>query len=226
MKPETKNKIIDEANGSKNFFESLPTQIKNFTLKKIFSEDDDKFIYFSYENFESHRGLTAYFHEETQEYKIRVKIGFNEFCLTKFFTGNFSDYCKIISSELENIIESFSVNNSESNPIVREKNFSAWEYGKNLPKKIFDFELFISPQNPIEFTNGSYIIINYSDFKSSSDFTISYNIYTENFSAEFTENHVPHVTYLFDSDNLDELEKKLAKNLHAEISRIHENLSN
>lgn len=222
MKIETKNKIISETNEFKDFFENLPTELKNFTLKKIFSEDDDKFIYFSYENSENHRGLTAYFHEETQEYKLRMKIGFNEFCLTKFFTENFSDYRKIISDNLENILE----NHGNLNPIVRKKNFPAWEYGKNLPKKIFDFELFISPQNPVEFTNGSFIIINYSNFKSKSDFTISYNIYQENFSAEFTENLTPHVTYLFDSENLAELEKKLEKNLYSEISKIQKNSQN
>lgn len=224
MKTELKNKIIAEKDSSASFFENLPKEIQNFTLKKIFAEDEDKFIYFSYENFEIHRGLTAYFHEETQEYKIRVKIGLNEFCLTKFFTANFSDYQEIISAELEKIIENLSENHSVENLLVKEKNFSAWEYGKNLPKNICGFELFVSPQNPVEFTNGSYIIINYSDFDSESDFTICYNVYTENFSAEFTERRVPHVSYLFDSENLTELEKKLEKNLSEEIASIRKDL--
>lgn len=220
MKVDLKNKIIAESNESANFFDNLPAKIQNFTLKKIFAEDDDKFIYFSYENSENHRGLTAYFHEETQEYKIREKIGLNEFCLPKFFTENFAEYQEIISAELEKILENLAENHAVENPLIKEKNFPAWKYGETLPKKISDFELFISPQNPVEYTNGSYIIINYSDFGAASDFTICYNIYTENFSAEFTKNLVPHVSYLFDAYSLEELEKKLEKNLVAEVSKI------
>ena len=223
MKENLKNKIIAEANESANFFDTLPTEIKNFIFRKIFEEVGDKFIYFTYENSECHRSMTAYFHEETQEYKIRVKIGLNEFCLPRFFTENFSDYCKKISAELESIIESISENHSELNHMVTSVNFSEWEYGKNLPKNIGDFELFISPKNPVRFTNGSYIIINYSDFKTKSDFTICYNIYTKNFSAEFTENLVPKVSYLFDSEDLKDLEKKLDENLSAELLRISQN---
>ena len=223
MKEDLKNKIIAEANESANFFDTLPTKIHGFSYRKIFEEDGDKFIYFAYDNFESHRGITAYFHEETQEYKVLMKIGLNEFCLTKFFTENFSDYCKKISDELEKTVENISENNSELNLVARKIKLSAWEYGKNLPQNIGDFELFISPKNPVKFTNGSYIIINYSDFKNNSDFTICYNIYTENFSAEYTENLVPHVSYLFDAENLKDLEKKLHENLSAELLRISQN---
>lgn len=222
MKIDNKNKILAEVQAT-DFFDNLPAEIHGFILKKIFAEDDDKFIYFSYENIKTHRAVTAYFHEETLEYKIRVKVGLNEFCITKFFTNKFDDYCKKISAELDNTIENFSENRAEKNPLIAEKKFAQWAYGKNLPKNISGFELFITPENPVEITNGSFIIINYSDFTAASDFTITYNIYTENFSAELTINHVPQVSYLFDSDNLTELEKNLQDNLSEEISRIGDN---
>ena len=225
MRTDLKNKIAEEIK-SANFFEKLPEEIHGFTLKKIFDESDDKFIYFSYENIKIHRGLTAYFHEETLEYKIRIKIGLNEFCLTAFFNENFSDYCQKVSDELEKILKNLSENQSKINPVVEKKNFSAWNYGKNLPENIAGFELFISPKNPVELTNGSYILINYSDFKTESDFMICYNIYTENFSAELTENHVSQVNYLFDSKNLSELEEKLEQNLFAELSRMRNEIEN
>ena len=222
MKVENKNKILEEVQAT-DFFDKLPAEIHGFTLKKIFAESDDKFIYFSYENIKIHRAVIAYFHEETLEYKIRVRIGLTEFCIDKFFTSNFADYCEKISSELDKIIESFLDNHENQNSLIIEKKIAQWAYGKNLPSKIFNFELFITPQNPVEITNGSFIIINYSDFTAASDFTITYNIYTENFSAEFTKNHVSQVNYIFDSDSLAELEKNLQANLSAEISRISDN---
>lgn len=223
MKVDLKNKISEEAQNT-DFFDTLPEEVDGFILKKIFAEDDDKFIYFRYENEKIHRGLTAYFHGETEEYKIRVKIGLTEFCLTKFFTENFSDYCQKISAELEKILENLSDNQAALSSIIKEKNFADWNYGKNLPQNIAGFELFIAPQNPVEFTNGSYIIINYSDFSAESDFTLCYNIYTENFSGEFTVNRVSQVSYLFDADNLADLEKNLQENLSAELLKIRNNL--
>lgn len=219
MKEELKNKIAAEAEAA-NFFDELPAELLGFTLKKIFADDGDKFIYFTYENFQTHRGLTAYFHDETKEYKVRVKIGLNEFCLTKFFTEDFNQFGEKIFSELENALKSFSENPNEKNPLIKEKNFADWQYGKNLPKNIADFELFITPENPVELTNGDYIIINYSDFSAQSDFNLTYNIYSENFSAELKINRVSQVSYLFDSENLSELEKKLEQNLATELNKL------
>lgn len=224
MKEELKNKIAAEVKAA-NFFDELPTELSGFTLKKIFAEDGDKFIYFTYENLQTHRSLTAYFHEETKEYKVRVKIGLNEFCLTKFFTEDFNQFGEKISAELENALKNFSENPNEKNPLIKEKNFAAWQYGKNLPKNIAGFELFITPENPVEITNGDCIIINYSDFSAQSDFTLVYNTYLENFSVEMKINRVSQVNYLFDSENLNDLEKKLAKNLSTELEHLRQEIS-
>lgn len=223
MKEYLRNKIVDEIEAT-DFFENLPEKIHEFKLKLLFSDDVDKFFYFTYENSENHRALTAYFHEETEEYKIRVKIGLTEFCLTRFFTRDFETFCEKISAFLEMSLEKISVEHVELNPLIESQKISSWAYGKNLPKQIAGFELFISPEKPVEYTNGSYIIINYSDFKNFSDFSLTYNIFTENFSAELTINHVPKVTYLFDAKNLIELEKKLDEHLSAELSKIREQL--
>ena len=223
MKEELKNKIAAEVKAA-NFFDELPAELCGFTLKKIFSAETDKFIYFIYENVSAHRSLTAYFHEETEEYKIRVKTGLNEFCLTKFFTQNFQHFGEMITSELEPTLKKFLENPIESDPLLKEMNFPAWEYAKNLPKNIAGFELFITPENPVAFTNGDYIIINYSDFDAESDFNLTYNVYAGNFSVEIRINGVSQVSYLFDSENLAELEKKLDENLSAELNRMRQEI--
>ena len=204
---------------AKNFFETLPEKILDFDFKKIFAEEDDKFIYFAFENEKMHRNLTAYFHEETEEFKVRVKVGLTEFCLTEFFTEDLNHFAELINLKLESAIKKFSVE-EDSNLLVREKNFSAWEYGKNLPQNLEGFELFISPKKIVPFTNGSHIVINYSDFEKLSDLTIYYNVYGDNFCGEARIKNVPHVLYSFDSANLKELESNLEKNLAAELSAI------
>lgn len=217
MNIELKNKIAVETKSAK-IFETLPADIRGFKLKNIFADDDDKFIFFAYVNENFHRSLSAYFHAETSEYKVRVNIGLNEFCLTRFFTSDFAQFEKILAAELDPAIKNLI--NDEPNPLVEEKNFPAWAYGKNLPNQIGGFELFINPSRPIKFTNGSHIVINYCNFETASDLTIFYNIYGDNFSGEVRISRVPHVSYLFDSENLAELEEKLSAHLVGELERI------
>ena len=224
MKDEIKNKLAAEFKAA-NFFCEIPTEIKGFTLKKILDDAGDKFIYFVYENLDAHKSLTAYFHEETREYKVSVKIGLTEFCLTKFFTEDFTHFKKILTSELEREINNLVAKvAAEDDIFIADQNFSNWIYGQNLPKNLAGFELFIAPKNPVLITNGSYIIINYSDFLNGCDFNIFYNVYGNNFSGESQINGVHHPIYIFDANNLSELEKILSENLQPELEKIRKQI--
>ena len=85
MLPEIKQRIESEIN-EQSFFDDLNDDIHNFTLKKFFNENGNMYDIFSYVNETNHRGLKAYWHAETNEYKVMVNFGLNEFCLTEFFT--------------------------------------------------------------------------------------------------------------------------------------------
>lgn len=214
-----KNKDAALIEQAKEIFAKLPSEICGFELKNIFAEDDDKFIYFAFENEKIHRAVIAYYQEDTKEFKVRTRIGLTEFCLTEFFTDDFDHFGELIFSELENVIKNLSAE-QDLNPLVEAKKFADWEYGKNLPQNLEGFELFISPKNPVPFTNGSHILINYSDFAEKSDLVIYYNVYADNFTGEARIKSVPHVIYSLDSENLQELETKLAENLSAELAAI------
>ena len=220
MKDDTKNKIAAQI-AELHFGENLPAEIEGFTLKKIFAVDDDKFIFFSYGDDENHCALTIYFHEETMEFKVRQKIGLTEFCLTKFFTEDFKIFQRLLDAELDGTIKNLrGIKNKSPNNFLREKKIDTWTYGKNLPATLEGFELFINPAAPVEVTNGSFIVIDYADFASNSDFVIYYNIYSEEFGGESRIDGAPHVTYAFDAKTLDELEDKLKKNLIDELKAI------
>ena len=204
-------------------FENLLAEVEGFALKKIFAVDEDKFIFFSYDNDENHCGLTIYFHEETMEFKVREKIGLTEFCLTKFFTEDFAHFLKLLDIHLDDVLKNLrGFREKNLNPFLREKKIDTWNYGKNLPAMLEGFELFINPAAPVEVTNGSFIIVNYVDFSVNSDFVLYYNIYTDEFSGERRVNGAPQVTYAFDAKTLDELEEKLKKNLLDELRAIRQ----
>ena len=225
MKTELKNKLAAEFEAA-NFFEKIPAEVDDFKLRKVFSDDDDKFYYFTYENFLTHRSLTAYFHTETNEYKVRVKIGLTEFCLTNFFASDIEHFGKILDAELVSALKNLDTPlDADSDIFIAEQNFSTWEYGNNLPKNLEGFELFIEPKNPVRITNGSYIIINYSDFDKNYELNIIYNVYSDTFSGESQIGGVNHPLYIFDAKNLKQLEKILLKNLSAELQNIKQEVS-
>lgn len=215
MKPKFKDRLDAEI-AATDFFNTLPAQIRGFTLTKILAEDGDKFNYFAYEN--GRRSLTAYFHEGTEEYKVRAKIGLSEFCLTDFFTGDFTRFTVNLAASLDTALAKLTA--PADDLLLAEKNLAAWNYAKTLPKNLEGFELFIAPAAPAKFTNGSYIVINYADFTAASDLTIFYNAYTDDFTGETRIRLVPHVSYLFDAATLKDLETALAKNLAAELAKI------
>jgi len=225
MKTELKTKLAAECEAA-DFFSKIPSEIENFTLKKICDDADDKFIYFTFDKPAAHKSLTAYFHEETKEYKVRVKIGLTEFCLTNFFTEDFNLFIKILDAELADAIKNLDTPlDVDADILIAEQNFSAWTYGKELPKNLEGFELFASPTNPIKITNGSYIIINYSDFENERELSIIYNVYSDNFSGESQIGGVNHPLYIFDAKNLKQLEKILIKNLSYALNDIKQEVS-
>ena len=202
-------------------FDDLPEELCGFKLNKIFAADEDKFIFFTYANDETHCAVKTYFHEETQEFKVSQRIGLTEFCLTNFFTEDFAHFKELINIGIGDVIKNLrDLKTKKLNAFLSEKKIDTWTYGLDLPPTLEGFELFISPAAPVEVTNGSFIVINYVDFAINSDFVLYYNIYTDEFSGERRLNGAPHVVYTFDAKTLNELEGKLRDNLADELKAI------
>lgn len=217
MNDETINKLAAQSAE----LQDLPDELDGFALKKIFAANEDKFIFFTCANDELHCALTAYYHTETEEFKFRESIGLTEFCLTNFFTTDFAHFKRLIDSDLRGAIKNLrELRNKPLNIFLREKKLDTWAYGSELSDELEGFELFIKPAAPVEVTNGSFIILNYADFKLNSDFVIDFNIYSDEFGAERRINGAPHVIYTFDAKTLPELEDKLKKNLVDELREV------
>lgn len=218
---------INKLTGLSAELQDLPDEIDGFALKKICAANEDKFIFFTCANDELHCALTAYYHTETSEFKLRQSIGLTEFCLTDFFTTDFARFKQLIYSELRGAIKNLrELRAKPLNIFLREKKFDAWIYGSELPAELEGFELFIKPSAPVEVTNGSFVILDYADFTLNSDFVIDFNIYSDEFSSERRINGAPHVIYTFDAKTLPELEEKLKKNLVDELREIRRLSSN
>lgn len=202
-----------------HFAENLPDEIDGFATKKIFATVDDKFIFFTCTDERIHCAATVYFHDETAEFKLSQRIGLTEFCLTNFFTDDFAAFQKLIDAELADVLKNLrDVRDKPINRFLREKNIDTWTF--DFPATLEGFELFVSPDKPVEVTNGSFILVNYADFAAGSDFVLYYNIYGDVFSAESRIKGASHVSYAFEATELDDLTDKLRENLAAELREI------
>ena len=175
---------------------------------------DDRYDIFSYENAVIHKSVTAYYHEETHEYKLRMQVGFVEFCRIEYITNSLEIFGEKLSKELMQLLEdmvTFNLKNISS--LVIKKGICDWAFAKELPETLEGYQLFIKPQQPVKINNGSYIIIDYVDFTHASDVTIYYNMYRDEFFGEARIHSIPDVTYDFDSNELVELQEKLEKHL-------------
>ena len=77
MKEETIEKVRQELDGWE-YLEKLPDSWHGFALRRIEEPLGDCYDIFTYESESLHKSATAYFHEETHEYKLRIKIGLIE----------------------------------------------------------------------------------------------------------------------------------------------------
>ena len=221
MLPEIKQKIEDDVN-TQGFFEDLKDDIYNFKLNRIFNDDGNVYEIFSYTNDNTHRGLNACWNADTNEYRILVKFGLNEFCLTEFFTDKAAIFVDRLQPELEGILKSINDFDGTQNIFVEQKKIPTWTYADKLQNNVEGFELYLNPNKYLEVTNGSFVIINYSDFTINSDLAIYYNIFSDNFGSEARINGAPTVIYDFDADDLKELEEKLNSNLSDQLKKIRE----
>ena len=176
---------------------------------------------YAYVNEEWHKSAIVYFHEETHEYKVRLKIGLIEFARIEFITAKLPVFEELLVAQFEQVLKDMAqFNPATLSSIVKGLNLPEWQYGLDLPAENEGFELFIRPAEPVKINNGSYIVIDYVDFTLASSFTVYYNIYRDEFFSEARIWNIPDVNYDFDSSDLRELEEKLSSRMPARLQQV------
>ena len=225
MKKENIEKVEQET-ADWGYMETLPPEWFGFRFRKDMHVNDDMYELYSYHNEAAHRSLTTYFHEETHEYKLRVRIGLTEFCRIEFIAPDLAAFENLLREQFEAMLHDLAeFNPATINRIVRDKHILEWDYSKLLPDTKDGFTLFIRPSQPGRVLNGSYIVFDYSDFATESNFIIYYNMFRDEFFDEARINNIPDVNYTFDATELPELEEKLETNLHSRLLGIREKLA-
>ena len=203
--------------------QKLPKIFKGFFYRNDMRIEDDTYLLFSYENPALHSIASVYYHEETKEFKLSTQIGLTKFCRIEFIAPTLEIFERRLDDLLEKLLaELCSFDPASVSSIVYDKHILGWEYGKSLPTELEGFERFISSEKPLKITNGSYIILDYSDFSIESGLLIYYNIFRDEFFGEARICGIPEINYLFDSHDLDELEIKLEHHLTQRLRDVRQ----
>ncbi len=217
--PESQAKI-DTAIDEWLYFQKLPEEWHGFSLKRNRALQDEIYDLFGYSHPVFHRHVLVYYHDETQEYKLRERVGTLEFCNIECIARDLDSFERLLQDNLEKILLGMIHFQPETvSSMLTEKKITTWNYESILPPTIEGFERFIQPKQPLRITNGSYVIIDYENFNKNSNMAIYYNIYRDDFFCEAHVNGTEKIFYQFDSHLLEDLEEKIQHNL---ISCLHE----
>lgn len=214
-------KAVEEAIEGWEYMAQLPDHIGDFQLRRMCEPVDDRYELYSYTDEKRHRSVTVYFHEETMEYKLRVKVNLIEFCRIEFIAAKLDAFEGLLRQQFEGLIQELtSFDPRTISGIVRRKGILDWEAAQELPAELEGFTLDIRPDQPVRINNGSCIIIDYVDDSISSSVTLYYNIYRDEFFGEAYIWGVPDVTYEFDAQTLEDFEARLNERLQPRMQQV------
>jgi hypothetical protein len=199
----------------------LPKKFADFTLQIELEKRDTQYLIFSYHNKAAHRSFSVLYDQATKEYFARTVIGLMEYFDVNFIVGDIQTLDRLLVQRLEPVLTNLSSFNRENlDSIIIDKKVIEWPYGKELPQNIMGFELFIKPEEPVKIINGSYIILDYSNFNAESNLAIYYNIFRDEFFGETRIKRTPTMAAAFETKTLEALQEVIAAHLTNTLEKI------
>lgn len=207
------DKIIEQV-AEWGYLHKIPSEICGFTLNIELITSGTQYRIFTYINQKARRSFTIMYDKATKDFLARTVVGLTEYCDISFITGDLVALEKILTERMEKTLRRLAYFDPATLCVrIKEKKVAEWPYAVKLPKELSGFELFINPNEPLKVLNGTYAIIDYSDFATESNLTINYNIFRDEFFCEIRLRRTPIMTAEFDAKTLPELEERLNNKL-------------
>lgn len=209
-----------------DYSKSLPQKIKGFSLDDRQVEIGARTQFFCYEDKVKRLKFCAMYDKNTKEYNVRRTVGLIEFCDVDFCAEDLPRFERFLSERMEETLTQMSFfDEATVDSIVKNKGIIEWGRELELPKRFKAFSLFISPDQPLKVINGSYIVLDYSDFVTESNLVIYYNMFRDDFFAEIRVNRLPEMTTLFDAGTTKDLNGILQLHLEEVLTYMTEKIS-
>jgi len=206
--------LQDPTEGWQEYLQSLPPVYSGFTLDKEAKEEGLLHRIFAYRNDACSRSATIVYDKVTFEFMLRVRVGLVEFCDVRFIHPDRERFEAVLKNSLFSLLDLLQCCIPERmETLFRNKKLHEWDYESFLPQQLHGFTRVLCPQNCVQVTNGSYLILDYSDYACVSSLRFFFNVFRDDFFAELLLKGVPEATKLFDAKSLSDLEARLRKSL-------------
>jgi len=203
----------------------LPAEFAGFALSLEFQERGTQYRILTYQNKEWHKSFSVLYDKATNEFFARTVVGLTEYFDVNFIVGDMQLLEKLLIDRLKDTLMSLAVFNRDNlGSIIIDKQIIEWPFGKELPQQLVGFELFIKPSAPVKIINGSYIIIDYSDFLNESSLVIYYNIFRDEFFGEARIRRTPQMSAVFDATTLEKLQENITVHLKGVLESMRNQL--
>lgn len=196
-----------------DFLTQLPQQVGSFRLEAGTGIKGQILNIAAYVDQEHHRRLDLTYTGETFDYVPVKTIGLHSFRDERYFSRDREYFAKLVLEGLERMLADIDSEQPQKMPFeAKALGFENWDYWRQLPKRIDEYELYITPDKPVAYINGSYIFLDYSDFTNGNQLFFFYNVFRNEIFAEKKVGYLPLTTSDFDVKDL-QLPKKGAKKL-------------
>ncbi|WP_346354934.1 hypothetical protein [Azotosporobacter soli] len=209
------------------FLKELPTTVLGFSLDLQEQKLAGRTQLFSYQDDKKRLGFSAMYDKNTKEYSIRRKIGLTEFCDIDFCTEQLPRFEQLLQERMQESMRQMS-NFDEAllDSIVIKKEILQWGRELELSAKSHGFLLFVEPCRPVKVINGSYMVLDYSDFLNESNLVVYYNMFRDDFFAEIRIHRLPEMTTLFDATTTKELDVIIKQHLEEVLQYMRGKIDN
>ena len=222
--------VIKERRPNWEFLQKLPRELHGFTFKEgglllpnekhgyplvdCGDMTGHEYVLGFYENEAARRRLELIYTKETYDYVPVRQVGLNRYRDFRYITRDKDVFVEWINGKIDQLVEETTPNYiPRSGYFLKDKGILDWHFPDTLPDRIGNFVKFIGPQYPLDFTNGTYIILDYVDFDESNELMFLYNRIRNEFYAENKIRFKPNTIHDFDAKKMADLEVLLAERL-------------
>ena len=203
------------------FLKQLPKQIEGFTLREGTGIQGNILNIASYVDEVNHSCIDLIYTGETFDYVIVKNLGLHTFRDDRFFTRDKDKFAEVVLAKLPSLLQDMGKSREKTMGYESEvMGFKDWDYWKTLPKQIGNFELYITPECPLEYINGSWVILDYSDFTNGNQLMFLYNSFRNELFAETKKGYLPLTTEEFNANSLDALSALIGEKLEKTLTDL------
>lgn len=207
-------KKITETLQSWKFMRTLPRELHGFSLQIGGEHSGAVEPIFTYYHPGQQRRLTVLYDGATEDFAVRIAVGLTEYIDPDFIAPDLPTLERLLDARLSDTLAGLvHFQPKRLGSIFNAKKIVSWPVARQLPREYAGFTLFINPAAPVKVLNGSFIIIDYSDFAAASNFVVYYNILRDEFFGERRLARRPELLTTFDAKTLPELAQRLKDNL-------------